>query len=76
MKLVEELVNYFASNVIPMILQELQIVNEKKGKKQKKNFLPKQTPIVRFLANISKWETPRFQNVAFVDDENKEHTVC
>ena len=78
--MVEELTSYFASSVIPQILKQLQRVDAKKGgqqKIQKMKSLPiKQAPILRFLENISHWESSRdlFQNVAFVEDENRQHT--
>ena len=80
MKLVEELTSYFASSVIPQILKQLQRIDGKKGGKQKnqkmKSLPNKQAPILRFLENISHWESSRelFQNVAFVEDDKRQHT--
>ena len=80
LKLVEELTSYFASSVIPQILKQLQRIDGKKGGKQKnpkmKSLPKKEAPILRFLDNISHWETSRdlFQNVAFVEDEKRQHT--
>ena len=81
LKLVEELTSYFASSVIPQILKQLQRVDAKKGGKQKiqkmKSLPSKQAPNLRFLENISHWESSRdlFQNVAFVEDDNRQHTL-
>ena len=80
LKLVEELTNYFASKVIPQILKQLQRVNAKKDgnqRNQKMKSLPKkQAPNLRFLENISHWETSRdlFENVAFIEDDKRQHT--
>ena len=72
MKLGEEHINYFASSVIPLILQQLQLMGRKVRKGKTRRWIPCQNKIPGKYFN---WKTPRYlsQNVAFVEDNNKRH---
>ena len=78
-KLVQDLINYHAQNVIPLVLQQLAIVNQQKDgnsrRQRKKEVVLKDPPLVRLLAN-TKWESSKelFQNVSLVKDEFRKNS--